>query len=113
MCQLFAYIYRMTELTSKQRAHLRKLAHHLKPIVLVGTDGVTPPLLTSVAEAFNTRELLKVKLQESAPLGVREAAERIAAALDDVQSVQTIGRTMVLYRRHPEAPEIELPRRGG
>jgi len=96
-------------LTSKQRAHLRKLAHHLKPVVLVGSDGVTPPVLDSVREAFNTRELLKVKLQESAPLDVREAADELSHRLDDVHAVQTIGRTAVLYRRDPDDPEIELP----
>ncbi|MDX1648067.1 MAG: ribosome assembly RNA-binding protein YhbY [Longimicrobiales bacterium] len=97
-------------LTSKQRAHLRKLAHHLKPVVLVGTDGVTPPVLDSILDAFNTRELLKVKLQESAPLDVREAADTIARQLDGVHAVQTIGRTAVLYRPDPDEPEIELPR---
>lgn len=96
-------------LTSKQRAHLRKLAHHLKPVVLVGSDGVTPGVLDSVLEAFNTRELLKVKLQESAPLDVREAADTISGSLGGVQAVQTIGRTAVLYRPDPDAPEIELP----
>lgn len=96
-------------LTSKQRAHLRKLAHHLKPVVLVGTDGITPPVLESITEAFNTRELLKVKLQESAPLDVREAADEIADRLDHVHPVQTIGRTVVLYRPDPADPEIELP----
>lgn len=96
-------------LTSKQRAHLRKLAHHLKPVVLIGTDGVTPPVLDSVLDAFNTRELLKVKLQESAPVDVREAADAIAGQLEGVQTVQTIGRTAVLYRPDPDDPEIELP----
>lgn len=96
-------------LTSKQRAHLRKLAHHLKPVVLIGTDGVTPPVLDSILDAFNTRELLKVKLQDSAPLDVREAADTIAGQLDDVHAVQTIGRTAVLYRPDPDDPEIVLP----
>lgn len=96
-------------LTSKQRAHLRKLAHHLKPVVLVGTDGITPPVLESVTEAFNTRELLKVKLQESAPLDAREAADELADRLDHVHPVQTIGRTVVLYRPDPDDPDIELP----
>ena len=96
-------------LTSKQRAHLRKLAHHLKPVVLIGTDGVTPPVLDSILDAFNTRELLKVKLQESAPVDVREAADAIAGQLEGVQAVQTIGRTAVLYRPDPDDPEIELP----
>jgi RNA-binding protein len=99
----------MTSLTSKQRAHLRKLAHHLKPIVLVGSDGVTEAVLTSIADAFNTRELLKVKLQESAPIDVRMAAREITERLDEAHSVQTIGKTVVLYRPHPEKPEIRLP----
>lgn len=96
-------------LTSKQRAHLRKLAHHLKPVVFVGTDGITPPVLDSITEAFNTRELLKVKLQESAPLDVREAADAVAGQLEGVHAVQTIGRTAVLYRPDPDDPEIDLP----
>jgi RNA-binding protein len=102
----------MTTLTSRQRAHLRKLAHHLKPVVLVGTDGVSPSVRTSIADAFNTRELLKVKLQESSPVDVREAATTIENALEDVSTVTTIGRTIVLYRPHPEDPEIKLPPAG-
>jgi RNA-binding protein len=102
----------MVSLTSKQRAHLRKLAHGLKPVVFVGTDGVTETLLDSVVDAFNTREVLKVKVQESAPLNAREASGQITAALENVHSVRTIGRTVVLYRPHPENPEIRLPTPG-
>ncbi len=99
----------MLTLTSKQRAHLRKLAHHLKPVVHIGADGVTEAVLRSVADAFNTRELLKIKLQESAPVDARAAGDAIAAALEDVHPVQTIGRTAVLYRPRPDDPEIRLP----
>lgn len=97
-------------LTSKQRAHLRKLAHHLKPVVLVGGDGVTDALLASVREAFNSRELLKVKVQEAAPESARRTADRISDALDGVHPIQVIGRTAVLFRPFPEDPEIELPK---
>ena len=96
-------------LTSKQRAHLRSLANRLKPVVYVGSDGVTPALLGSVAEAFNTRELLKVKLQEGAPLKARDAGDAIAEGIAGAHVAQTIGRTVVLFRRHPDAPEIKLP----
>lgn len=99
----------MTDLTSKQRAHLRSLAHHLKPIVQVGNEGVTRPLLKTVEEAFNTRELLKVKVLEGAAEGPRETADLIVAALEGVHVAQTIGRTIVLYRPDPEEPEIVLP----
>lgn len=96
-------------LTSKQRAHLRSLAHALKPVVYVGAEGVTQPLLDSVLEAFNTRELLKLKVQEGAPLPARAVADEITDALEGVHVAQTIGRTVVLYRRHPDRPEIRLP----
>lgn len=96
-------------LTSRQRAHLRSLAHHLKPVVHVGTEGVTDAVLRNVQEAFNTRELLKVKVLEGAPDDARESADAIVAALDRVEVAQTIGRTAVLYRPFPEDPEIDLP----
>lgn len=102
----------MTSLTSKQRAHLRKLAHHLKPLVLIGSDGVSGAVVAAVGDALNTRELLKVKLQDSAPIAIREAADALAHSVDGVQPVQTIGRTVVLYRRHPDHPEITLPGAG-
>jgi RNA-binding protein len=99
----------MTDLTSKQRAHLRSLAHHLKPIIQVGAEGVTEALLKTVTEAFNTRELLKVKVLESAPNDTREIADRIVAGVEGSHVAQTIGRTVVLYRPDPEEPEIQLP----
>jgi RNA-binding protein len=96
-------------LTTKQRAYLKSLAHPLKPVHQVGKEGVTDRSVAAVRDAFNTRELLKVKVQDSAPLGVRETAGELAARLGDAQIVQVIGRTLVLYRRDPDDPEIELP----
>jgi RNA-binding protein len=96
-------------ITPKQRAHLKSLAHHLKPVVYVGKEGVTEQTLRSLQEAFNTRELIKVRVQEAAPLDVRQAAAEVAERLEGAEVVQTIGRIAVVYRRHPEKPEIELP----
>jgi RNA-binding protein len=88
-------------LSPKQRAHLRSLAHHLKPILHVGKEGLSDSAVAAVELAFNTRELLKVKVTDGAPL---------AARIEGTHHVQTIGRTVVLYRADPEAPEIQLPR---
>jgi RNA-binding protein len=96
-------------LSPKQRAHLRSLAHHLKPVHYVGKEGVTDAAVRSMEEAFNTRELLKVKVLEAAPVNVREAGEELASRIEGAVLVQTIGRTAVLYRRHPEKPEIKFP----
>jgi RNA-binding protein len=99
----------ISDLTSKARAHLRKLAHDLKPILQIGADGVSTPFLESLEEAFNTRELLKVKVLDTADVDRKEAATAIQEAGLGMEVVQVIGRTLVIYRPHPEDPEIELP----
>ena len=96
-------------LSPKQRAHLRSLAHHLKPVHYIGKEGVSDAAVRAVEEAFNTRELLKVKVLEASPLNVREAGGELVARIEGAELVQTIGRTAVLYRPDPEKPEIRLP----
>jgi RNA-binding protein len=97
-------------LTPKQRAHLKKLAHPLKPIHQVGKEGLSEATVGAILDAFNHRELMKVRVQDTAPMTARETGDEIAARLPEVEHVQTIGKTVVLYRRHPEKPEIKLVR---
>lgn len=105
------YTSTMDPLTSKQRAHLRSLANHLKPLVQIGSGGINASTLQSIREAFNTRELLKVKVLESAPAAARATAGRIERDLTDVRVVQIMGHVVTLYRPFDEKPEIKLPRR--
>lgn len=98
-------------LSAKQRAHLRALAHPLKPVLHVGKEGVTIAAVRAVREALGTRELLKIKVLEAAPEGPRESAEALAEQVEGAQVVQVMGRTVVLYRPHPDHPEIRLPAR--
>jgi RNA-binding protein len=98
----------MEQLTARQRATLKSLAHPLKAIVQVGKEGVTDATARSVEGAFQNRELLKVKVLESAPADAREIGAMLADGIEGVHLVQVIGRTVVLYRRHPEKPTIRL-----
>lgn len=100
----------MDTLTTKQRAHLRSLAHTLKPLLHVGKEGATDSVLRTIETAFNTRELIKIKVLDSAPDDARETGELIVARTPGVHLVQVIGRTLVLYRPHPEKRVIKLPR---
>ena len=99
----------MASLTSRQRAHLRSLAHPLKAMLQIGKDGVTSGTIQSLTDALHTRELVKVKVLESAPDEVRDVGTALADGIDGGEVVQVIGRTIVFYRRHPEHPEIKLP----
>jgi RNA-binding protein len=99
----------VNELKPKQRAFLRSKAHPLKPILQIGKDGVTHAVLQTITDAFHARELIKVRALESSPDPARQVGATIAEQLPGVHVVQVIGRTLVLYRRHPEKPELQLP----
>lgn len=99
----------MPALTSRQRAHLRSLAHPLKPILQVGAEGVSDAFLTSLDEAFRNRELLKIRVLDTSDLSLKEATSAISRRRPEVDVVQTIGRVAALFRPFPEDPEIVLP----
>jgi RNA-binding protein len=96
-------------LTPKQRAYLKSLAHPLKPILQIGKEGATDAVVITIDGAFRTRELLKVKVLESAPSSAAEVAADLSARVNRVELVQVIGKTIVFYRRHPTNREITLP----
>lgn len=84
----------------RERAELRSEAHHLKPTVHVGQQGITESLGRSLEEALTARELVKLQLGRNAPTPVKDAAEALAAA-HGAQVIQVIGRTCTLYRHNP------------
>ena len=86
-------------MTSKQRAALRGMANTMEPILFVGKGGLIETLIRQADDALLARELVKGKLLETAPLPVRDAADRLAEATG-AAVVQVIGRTFVLYRRN-------------
>lgn len=88
------------------RRTLRAAGHHLSPVVQIGKEGITEAVLRQLGEALEAHELVKVKLGTETPEDRFEAAERIGAE-PEVQVAQVLGRTMLVYRRHPERPRFE------
>ena len=95
-------------LKGKQARYLRSLAHPLKPVVMVGSAGLTDAVERKVDAELENHELIKVKVLESAPLSAKEAAVLLEARLGALVA-QVIGRTVVLYRQREEDPDIILP----
>ncbi len=59
---------------------------------------MTAATLHALEEAFHTRELLKVKVLDTAPQEPRDTGYTLAQGLEGVQVVQTMGRVVTLYR---------------
>ena len=94
-------------LTSKQRAQLRGLANGIDTIMQIGKDGVTESVIRQAQESIGVRELIKVRVLETAMLTPREACEQICAAIE-AEPVQCIGTRFVMYKRNAQKPVIEL-----
>ncbi len=93
-------------LTGEQRRYLKKKAHELKPIVLVGQKGLSDNLIENFEAALLAHELVKVKVHGG------DGLDEVAQAFHDAtgaQLAQKIGFTLVFYRPHPEDPSIVLP----
>ncbi len=93
-------------LTSQQTRRLRALAHHLKPVVMLGQHGLSAAVMNEVDIALDTHELIKIKLGGMDKPDRQATSERIAARAD-AEIVQQIGHMLVLYRAHPERPRIQ------
>src|SRR5512144_3102201 len=92
------------------RRRLRAAGHHLSAVVQIGKEGITDAVLRQLDDALETHELVKVRLGAESPEGRFDAAERIAAE-PGVHLAQVLGRTLLVYRRHPKRPRFEpLPR---
>jgi RNA-binding protein len=97
------------ELTGAQARYLRGLGHHLDPVVQIGKDGITDGVVTAVKAALLAHELVKVRLQQEAPIDRKDAGPELAK-LTACQLAQVLGRTLLLYKRHPNKPKIVLPK---
>lgn len=90
-------------LSSRDRAHLRSLAHHLEPVVRLGNEGLTPAIIEATSVALEEHELIKVRFGPGFAGDRRPAAGELAAATR-ADLVQLIGRVAVLYRPPTEPP---------
>ena len=64
-------------LSEKQRKHLRRLAHPLDPVVMLGNAGLTQGVVAETQRALQDHELVKV----SARVGDRKARDAALASL--------------------------------
>lgn len=102
-------IGRVMNLSTKQKQHLKGLAHGLKPVVLMGANGLTEAVLAEIEIALNHHELIKVKIASED----RETKNLIVEAIvreTGAENVQVIGKTLVLYKQSDDR-KIELPRK--
>lgn len=92
-------------LDNQTRRRCRQIAHHLKPVVLIGERGLTNAVIEETHRALDDHELIKIRIADE-----RDEREQISAKLAEqcnAQVIQKIGKTVVLFRKNPQ-PNTQL-----
>jgi len=88
-------------LSATERKELKARAHKLEPMVMIGTKGLTDEVVKEVDVALKAHELIKVRAagleREERDDALKELCERTGA-----ESVQSIGKVFVIYRKRDE-----------
>ena len=88
-------------LNSKSRQALKAKAHSLKPVILIGSNGLTDAVHKEIDRALHDHELIKVRI------GTNDRELKIAiyediCAVQHAEPVQLIGKIAVVYRKNKD-----------
>jgi len=96
-------------ITKIQQKFLRSKAHHMKPVLWIGQNGLTESVTAEIEIALGHHELIKIKLR----VGDKELRNKmigdICQATHSTQ-IQSIGNIVSIYRRNEKQPVIDLPK---
>ena len=95
-------------ITNTQKKFLRQAAHHLKPVVWAGKNGISKSLIEEIEQALEIHELIKIKCN----LGEREerdAGIEVICKKTGANNVQRVGNIVTIYKKNPKKPVIKLP----
>lgn len=96
------------KLTNTQIKFLKGIAHGLKPVIIIGNNGVTESLLEELENSLEHHEILKIKIAS----GERAERKEVMASLQQktkAQLVQSIGKIFVLFRQNKDT-NLPLPK---
>ncbi len=94
-------------LNEDKKRQLRKLGHTLKPLVTIGTNGLTDAVYAEFDSTIAHHELIKVKVnadeRENRDAMIVELCQRTNSEL-----IQRVGHIALIFRRNPQKPKIHI-----
>jgi RNA-binding protein len=84
-------------ITSQQKKQLKAHAHHLNPVVIIGSQGLTAAVNKEMDRALTDHELIKIRIHHSDRTYKKELIDAICQE-HQAAFVQAIGHIIVIYR---------------
>lgn len=104
-------------LTPAERADLKAQAHALKPVVMIGPEGLTDAVMHEIERNLNAHGLIKIRMFEDVRAKREQVYETLCSRLH-AHPVQHIGKLFVIWRPIPtdtleKAPNSSARRSAG
>ena len=95
-------------INKKDKFRLRALANPLKPVVIIGKEGLTENMIVSINDVIRTHELIKISILKTYEgLATKELAELICSTID-AELIFVVGRTFVIYKKNKDRNQYEV-----
>jgi len=93
----------MSDLQSGLVKFLKKQAHSMRPVVIIGKHGSQDSVMSKVDTELTVHELIKVRILDDESAPIRDTANTLATSCRAIL-VQCIGKTIVLFRLNHKLP---------
>ena len=97
------------ELTTKQRQYLKIKAAELKPVVMIGKNGITESVIEEIKSSIEHHELIKVKAKAE-DRGQRDELAQYLAEQSESTVVQFLGNNLTLFKQAKKNSKFTLPK---
>ena len=84
------------------KQNLKAQAHHLNPVVIIGSKGLTSAVIDETNIALQAHELIKVKVNGAEKSERKDIAVSLCNSLQ-ADFIQLIGCIAIIYRKNEEA----------
>ncbi|MGF6723621.1 RNA-binding protein [Paraburkholderia sp. GAS41] len=99
------------KVSSDQRAELRSQAHALKPVVLIGAEGLTEAVLAEIKVHLGAHQLIKIRVFGDEREERLAIYEQICDTLN-AAPIQHIGKLLVIWKPEATAKSTTRAKRG-
>lgn len=89
-------------LAAKQKHQLKAQAHNLKPVILLGAQGLTAAVHNEIERALTDHELIKIRIPGEDRIERRQLAETICHT-HQAELIQIVGHVSTVYRKNSQA----------
>ena len=85
-------------ISGKQKRELRGQAHSLRPVIIIGSKGLTAAVHQEINIALEAHELIKIKIHDHDKATIKKMIPEICTT-NGAEHIQTIGHTVCIWRK--------------